>query len=243
MPQSDNPALQADILTLFPEMFPGPLAHSLAGKALDNGIWTLNAIDIRDFADDKHRTVDSPPYGGGAGMVLRADVLGRAVSSLHDTGPIIVPGPRGRPLTQNMVRDLAEKPRLSFVCGRYEGIDQRFFDAFDVLEVSIGDYILSGGEMATLTILDAVIRLLPGVLGNIDTHARESFSDSGGHGQLLEYPHYTRPAEWTAPDGNAYPVPAVLRSGNHQKIDEWRRQQAVEITKERRPDLIDPDGD
>jgi tRNA (guanine37-N1)-methyltransferase len=233
----------ANILTLFPDMFPGPLGHSLAGKALENGIWTPHAIDIRDFAEDKHRTVDSPPYGGGAGMVLRADVLGRALDSIENTGPIIVPTPRGQPMTQNMAHELAKKPNLTFVCGRYEGIDQRFYDAFDVMEVSIGDYILSGGEMACLTILDTIIRLLPGVLGNMATHNRESFSDTDEQGKLLEYPHYTRPAEWTAPDGNTYTVPAVLRSGNHQKIDEWRQDKAVEITKIRRPDLIGPNGD
>ncbi len=240
------PCLHANILTLFPDMFPGPLAHSLAGKALENDIWSYQTIDIRDYADDKHRTVDSPPYGGGAGMVLRADVLGHAVNNINKPGQIIVPTPRGTPLTQSLVADMAGYSRLSFVCGRYEGIDQRFFDAFDVMEVSLGDYILSGGEMATLTILDAIIRLLPGVVGNVDTHQRESFSaignkddkSNGDSGQLLEYPHYTRPAEWVGPDGTSHHVPDVLRSGDHQKIADWRRQQSIKITKKRRPDLI-----
>lgn len=233
-----SPSFHANILTLFPDMFPGPLAHSLAGKALDDQIWDYRTIDIRDYADDKHRTVDSPPYGGGAGMVLRADVLGRAVSNLNQPGKIIVPSPRGMRLTQSMVAEMAGKDNLTFVCGRYEGIDQRFFDATDVTEVSVGDYILSGGEMATFTILDAIIRLLPGVVGNVDTHARESFSAEGDRGLLLEYPHYTRPAKWVGPDGQTHHVPEVLRSGDHQKIADWRRRQSIKITKKRRPDLI-----
>jgi len=224
----------ARVLTIFPEMFPGMLGLSLAGKALERGLWSLQTIDIRDFADDRHGTVDDAPFGGGAGMVMRADVtdraLGRAVEADRAGGgnsPVIYLSPRGRVLDQARCRDLADGPGIVLLCGRYEGIDQRVLEARGVDEVSLGDFVLSGGEPAALALIDACVRLLPGVMGAESSLEEESF-EAG----LLEYPHYTRPAEWC---GRA--VPEVLLSGHHEKIRAWRRAEAERITRERRPDL------
>ncbi|MEO3473440.1 tRNA (guanosine(37)-N1)-methyltransferase TrmD [Roseomonas sp. CAU 1739] len=222
---------RASILTLFPEMFPGPLGLSLAGRALGNGTWSLDSHDIRGFATDRHRTVDDTPAGGGAGMVMRADVLDRAIGGVMadgDTRPLIYLTPRGRLLDQAMVRSLSTGPGCVLVCGRYEGIDQRVIDARGMVEVSIGDYVLSGGETAALVLLDACIRLLPGVMGAADSAAEESHGTEG----LLEYPHYTRPAEW---QGRA--IPEILLSGHHADVARWRRAESEKITQERRPDL------
>ncbi|KRA00382.1 tRNA (guanine-N1)-methyltransferase [Mesorhizobium sp. Root157] len=221
----------ASVLTLYPEMFPGALGLSLAGRALGGGTWSLEAVQIRDFATDRHRTVDDTPAGGGAGMVMRADVLARAIDSTAPQGdprPRLLMSPRGRPLAQARVRELASGPGVVVVCGRFEGVDQRLIEARDLEEVSIGDYILSGGEPAALVLLDAIVRLLPGVMGNEQSGEEESFE----HG-LLEHPHYTRPQEF-----EGQPIPEVLVSGNHAKIAAWRRGQAERLTRERRPDLL-----
>ena len=226
----------ATILTLYPEMFPGPLGHSLAGRALGEGIWSIDPVQIRDFATDKHRSVDDTPAGGGAGMVMRADVLGRAIDDVlarRPDAPLLAMTPRGEPLSQNLVRGLAEGPGVSILCGRFEGFDERLFEARPILPVSIGDYVLSGGEMGALTLLDACIRLLPGVMGAPLSGEEESFE-----GGLLEYPHYTRPLEW---EGRR--IPEVLRSGDHAKIAAWRKARAIEDTRLRRPDLIERHGD
>jgi tRNA (guanine37-N1)-methyltransferase len=218
----------ARVLTLFPEMFPGPLGHSLAGRALARGDWSLEPIDIRGFATDRHRSVDDTPFGGGAGMVMRADVLDAAIAFAAVPGaPLIVLTPRGRPLTQARVASLAGGPGVVLLCGRYEGVDQRVIEARGMEEISIGDYVLSGGEPAAMVLLDACVRLLPGVMGAAASADEESFS-----GGLLEYPHYTRPALW---QGRA--VPEVLLGGNHGAIAAWRRAEAERITRERRPDL------
>lgn len=229
-------SLKFNLLTLFPEMFPGFLGHSLAGKALERGEWEYRAINIRDFATDTHKTVDDTPYGGGAGMVMRADVIEQALLSVSHPGRKIYLSPRGEPLRQKLVQELAQTSSLTLLCGRYEGVDQRVLDAHGFEEISIGDYVLSGGEPAALILMDSCIRLLPGVMGNTETTAEESFSD--GAGGLLEYPHYTRPAEWTAVDGKAYSVPDILKSGDHAKIASWRREQSEEITAKKRPDLL-----
>jgi len=223
-------SFKATVLTLYPEMFPGTLGQALAGKALARGDWSLDAVQIRDFATDKHRSVDDTPAGGGAGMVMRADVLAAALDTSceeSDPRPRLLMSPRGKPLTQARVRDLAAGPGAVIVCGRFEGVDQRVIEARNLEEVSIGDYVLSGGEVAAQVLLDAVIRLLPGVMGNAQSGETESFE-----GNLLEHPHYTRPAEW---EGRL--IPEVLTSGNHAKIDQWRREEAEKLTRERRPDL------
>ncbi|WP_097090999.1 tRNA (guanosine(37)-N1)-methyltransferase TrmD [Novosphingobium sp. Chol11] len=220
----------AQILTLYPEMFPGPLGVSLAGRALSEGKWSCDPIHIRDFATDKHRTVDDTPAGGGAGMVLRADILGLAIDHALEKRPdlpVIAMTPRGRPITQGRVRELAAGPGATILCGRFEGFDERIFEARPVEQISMGDIILSGGEMGALMLLDACIRLLPGVMGAASSGDEESF-ESG----LLEYPHYTRPALW---EGRA--IPEVLRSGDHAKIAAWRKQRAEDDTRLRRPDL------
>ncbi len=220
----------AQILTLYPEMFPGPLGVSLAGRALAEGIWSCAPIQIRDFAIDKHRTVDDTPAGGGAGMVLRADVLARALdfASISLDAPILAMTPRGKPITQSRIRELAQGPGVTILCGRFEGFDERLFDARPEIEqVSMGDIILSGGEPGALMLLDACIRLLPGVMGAACSGDDESFEKG-----LLEYPHYTRPAIW---EGRT--IPEVLRSGDHAKIEAWRKQQAEIDTRSRRPDL------
>jgi tRNA (guanine37-N1)-methyltransferase len=217
----------ATILTLYPDMFPGPLGASLAGRALGEGKWSLDAVNIRDFAADKHRTVDDTPAGGGAGMVLRVDVLAAAIDSVADDRPILAMTPRGAPLTQARIRTLATGPGAIILCGRFEGFDERIFEGRAVEEVSIGDYILSGGEMGALVLLDACIRLLPGVMGAPSSGDEESF-ESG----LLEYPHYTRPPVW---EGRT--IPEVLRSGDHARIAAWRKSMAETDTRLRRPDL------
>ncbi|MCT8988719.1 tRNA (guanosine(37)-N1)-methyltransferase TrmD [Chelativorans sp. SCAU2101] len=223
-------SFRATVLTLYPEMFPGHLGLSLAGRALAVGAWSLETVQIRDFAQDKHRSVDDTPAGGGAGMVMRADVLARAIDSAapeDDPRPRLLMSPRGAPLTQARVRALASGPGAVIVCGRFEGVDQRVIEARSLEEVSIGDYILSGGEPAALVLLDAVVRLLPGVMGNESSGTEESFENG-----LLEHPHYTRPQLFEGRE-----IPAVLTSGNHKKIAEWRRAEAERLTRERRPDL------
>lgn len=233
-------AWHANILTLFPEMFPGFLGHSLAGKALERGDWSYTAVNIRDFAEGVHKTVDDTPYGGGAGMVMRADVIERALlSSASRQTPssrLIYLSPRGKPFTQKMAEQLVQEKGITLLCGRYEGVDQRVLDACNFEEISLGDYVLSGGEPAALTLMDACIRLLPGVMGNEKTAGEESFSESSGG--LLEYPHYTRPAQWTAADGKTYTVPEILTSGNHAEIAKWRRMQSEALTRKRRPDIL-----
>jgi len=219
---------RASVLTLFPEMFPGPLAQSLAGRALQTSVWSLEAVNIRDFARDRHRTVDDTPFGGGAGMVLRPDVVDAAIASVADRRPIVFLTPRGRTLTQRDAERYAAAPGLVLLCGRYEGVDQRVIDAWSMEEVSIGDYVLSGGELAALVLLDSSVRLLPGVMGAADSAVDESFAQ-----HLLEYPHYTRPAEW-----QGRRVPDVLLSGHHAAVAAWRRAEAERVTRERRPDLF-----
>jgi len=220
---------RADVLSLFPGMFPGPLAESLAGKALAADIWSLRVTDIRAFGLGRHRSVDDTPFGGGAGMVMRPDVVDAAVASVADDRPLIVLTPRGAPLTQSRVRQLAAGPGAILLCGRFEGIDQRVIEARNAEEISIGDYILSGGEIAALALLDAVIRLLPGTMGQAESAVEESFT-----APLLEYPHYTRPAIWAD-----RAVPDPLLSGNHRAIAQWRQAAAEQNTKTRRPDLYD----
>ena len=217
----------ARVLTLFPAMFPGPLAHSLAGKALQEGIWRLETVDIRGFARDKHRTVDDAPFGGGPGMVMRPDVVDAAIAATPGPGPLLYLSPRGRPLDQVRIEGLAREPGVRLLCGRFEGIDERVIEARAVEEVSIGDFVLSGGEPAAIALIDAVVRLLPGVVGDSAALAEESFTRG-----LLEYPHYTRPQMW---QGHA--VPEVLLSGHHEEIRRWRQAQAEEATRKRRPEL------
>jgi tRNA (guanine37-N1)-methyltransferase len=220
---------RASVLTLFPEVFPGPLAHSLAGRALQAGLWSLQSVNIRDFATDRHRSVDDTPFGGGAGMVMRADVVDAAVASVADDRPLVFLTPRGRRLTQPDVRRYAAGPGLILLSGRYEGVDQRVIEARAMEEVSIGDYVLSGGDLPALVLLDAAVRLLPGVMGAAESAAEESFSH-----HLLEYPHFTRPADW-----QGRRVPETLLSGHHAAIAAWRQAEAERITRERRPDLWD----
>lgn len=222
---------RAAVLTIFPEMFPGPLGVSLAGRALGDGKWALQTIDIRDFAADTHRSVDDTPAGGGAGMVMCADIAGAAIdaarSGMPPETPAIYLSPRGAPLTQSRARSLADGPGAILLCGRFEGIDQRVLEVRQIEEISIGDYVLSGGELAAMVLLDACVRLLPGVAGNEASLAEESFAAG-----LLEYPHYTRPREW-----EGHTIPDVLLSGDHERIARWRREQAEALTKARRPDL------
>jgi tRNA (guanine37-N1)-methyltransferase len=221
---------RASILSIFPEMFPGPLASSLAGKALAGGLWAIEAIDIRAHAADKHRSVDDTPAGGGPGMVMRPDVLARAIDAAApagDTRPRLLMSPRGAPLTQARVEAFARGPGVVIVCGRFEGVDERVIEGRQLEEVSLGDYVLSGGEIAAMTLIDACVRLLPGVMGAPHSAADESFAEG-----LLEYPHYTRPQLW-----EGRPIPEVLISGDHAKIAAWRRAEAERLTRERRPDL------
>ena len=213
-------------------MFPGPLGVSLAGRALGEGTWSLDAVQIRDFATDKHRSVDDTPAGGGAGMVLKPDVLAAAIDSVADGRPVLALSPRGAPLTQARVREITGGPGVILLCGRFEGFDERVFEARAIEPVSVGDYILSGGELGAMVILDACVRLLPGVMGAASSGEEESFEQG-----LLEYPHYTRPVTW---EGRT--IPEVLRSGDHAKIAAWRHARAVEDTRSRRPDLMERHG-
>lgn len=219
---------RASILTLFPAMFPGPLGQSLAGRALEAGVWSLDVVNIRDFAADRHRTVDDTPFGGGAGMVLRPDIVDAAVDSVADERPAVCLTPRGRRFTQADAQRFASGPGVILLCGRYEGIDQRVIEQRQMTEFSIGDYVLSGGELPALVLLDSIVRLLPGVMGAAESATEESFSRG-----LLEYPHYTRPAEW-----QGRRVPDVLLSGHHGAVAAWRQAESERITRERRPDLL-----
>ena len=235
------PVWTVRVLTLFPDMFPGPLGASLAGKALENRVWALETVDIRTFARDKHRSVDDTPFGGGPGMVMRPDVLDAALTATagEPDGPgpagrgrVIYLSPRGRLLDQELVRELVAAGRVTLLCGRYEGVDERVIEAQGLEEVSLGDFVLSGGEPAALALIDACVRLLPGVMGNQETVGEESFE-----GGLLEYPHYTRPAVWVDGRGETRAVPEVLLSGHHEKVKAWRLAEAERITRARRPDL------
>jgi tRNA (guanine37-N1)-methyltransferase len=219
---------RASVITIFPDMFPGPLGLSLAGKARQNGIWSLDAVDLRDFATDRHRTVDDTPAGGGPGMVMKPDVIARAIDAVAtDDRPRLLMSPRGLPLTQRKVAALAGGPGVVLLCGRFEGVDERVIAGRNLEEVSVGDYVLSGGEVAALVLIDACVRLLPGVMGEAGSLAEESFADG-----LLEYPQYTRPQVW---EGQA--IPEVLVSGDHAKVAAWRRAEAERLTGTRRPDL------
>ena len=218
---------RATVLTIFPEMLPGPLAHSLAGKALRAGLWRLETVDIREFARDKHRSVDDAPFGGGPGMVMRPDVLDAAVAGARGVGPVILLSPRGERLDQQRVGSLSEGSGVTLICGRFEGVDERVLEARAIEELSLGDFVLSGGEPAAIALIDACVRLLPGVIGDAAAVAEESFA-----GNLLEYPHYTRPQDWR---GRA--VPEILVSGHHDKVRQWRQAQAEAATQTRRPDL------
>lgn len=220
--------MQIKALTIFPELFPGFLGTSLTGKALSEEIWSLQAINIRDYAFDKHGSVDDTPCGGGAGMIMRPDVLGAALQANYHGGRLIYMSPRGKTLNQQLVRELSHEDELTVICGRFEGVDQRVLDAWNIEEVSIGDYILTGGEQAAQIMLDAIIRLLPGVLGNSESLFDESFENG-----LLEHPQYTRPAVWEGRE-----VPEVLMNGHHQKIADWRKTMSLEVTEQRRPDLM-----
>ncbi len=224
-------AWAAQVITLFPDAFPGVLGESLTGKALKDGLWALDTTDLRRFGIGKHRNVDDTPAGGGAGMVLRADVMGQAIEAATAGAPanrpILYLSPRGAPFTQSMARDLAEGPGVTLICGRFEGLDERVIDHFNITEVSLGDFVLTGGEIAAQALIDATVRLLPGVLGNAASTEEESFSSG-----LLEHPQYTRPADW-----QGRKIPDVLLSGNHGEIAKWRRAQAEALTKTRRPDL------
>jgi tRNA (guanine37-N1)-methyltransferase len=224
-------SFDADVITLFPELFPGPLGASVIGRGAAQGLWSLRLAQLRDFATDKHRSVDDTPAGGGAGMVLRADVLAAAIDSVshqNDPRPRLLMSPRGTPLTQERVRALAAGPGAVIVCGRFEGIDERVIEARNLEEVSIGDYVLAGGEVAAMVLLEAVVRLIPGVLGDEASHADESFENG-----VLEYPQYTRPALFEGRE-----IPTVLTGGDHGKVDAWRRAEAAALTKRRRPDLL-----
>jgi len=231
MAVSPSPLWCAQVLTLFPEMFPGCVGHSLAGKALEAGLWRLDVLNMRDFAESRHKNVDDTPYGGGAGMVLRPDVLAAAARGARDRfGPAfrrIYLSPRGRVLNQALVEELAATPSILFLCGRYEGVDERVLEAEAFEEISLGDFVLAGGEVAAQALIEACVRLVPGVMGNVETIEEESFASG-----LLEYPHYTRPPEW---EGRS--VPEVLISGHHEKVKAWRQEQAERLTRMRRPDL------
>ncbi|WMT92310.1 tRNA (guanosine(37)-N1)-methyltransferase TrmD [Pelagibacterium sp. H642] len=223
-------SFRASVITLFPDLFPGPLGASVIGRGIENGAWSLDIHFLRNYAADKHRTVDDTPSGGGAGMVLRADILGAALDDVapsEDPRPKILMSPRGKPLTQKRVRELEAGPGAVIVCGRFEGVDQRVIEARELEEISIGDYVLAGGEVAAMVLLEAVVRLLPGVLGAAESHADESFENG-----LLEYPQYTRPQVFEGRE-----IPPVLTSGDHGRIEKWRREQSEALTRERRPDL------
>ena len=221
---------KADVITLFPELFPGPLGASIIGRAMDKGLWSLNATQLRDYAYDKHKKVDDTPAGGGPGLVLKPDILARAIDDISpedDPRPRLLMSPRGKPLTQNYVRELAQGPGAVIICGRFEGIDQRVIDKRNLIEVSVGDYVLCGGEVAAMTLLEATTRLLPGVMGSNESELDESFENG-----LLEYPQYTRPAEFEGEN-----IPDVITNGDHKKLAEWRQEQSEKLTQARRPDL------
>jgi len=225
---------RATVLTIFPEMFPGPLAHSLLGKALQAGLWSLDTLNLRDFATDRHRSVDDVPFGGGAGMVMRAYVVDEAVQAAKTEGdqrPLLYMSPKGRRLDQAMARRLARGPGCIALCGRYEGVDERVLEKHAFTEVSLGDFVMTGGEIAAMALFDATVRLLPGVVGSRASLEEESFAQG-----LLEYPHYTRPQTW-----QGRPVPDILLSGHHRRIEDWRRQASLALTRRRRPDLLPPD--
>ncbi len=223
-----EPVWTAQVLTLYPEMFPGPLGVSLAGKALDKGLWAMNVTQIRDYALGKHRNVDDTPSGGGPGMVMRADVLAAAIDDVScDNRPLVYLSPRGKKLDRDMIREFASKEGITLICGRFEGVDERVLEARNIQEVSLGDFVLSGGEVAAMALMDAVVRTIPGVIGDADTLTEESFETG-----LLEYPHYTRPKVWEGKE-----IPDVLQSGHHGKIKEWRTAQSEKLTETRRPDL------
>ncbi|QMV00447.1 tRNA (guanosine(37)-N1)-methyltransferase TrmD [Devosia sp. D6-9] len=225
-------SFDADVITLFPDLFPGPLGASVLGRGMADGLWSLKTTQLRSFAHDRHHTVDDTPSGGGAGMVLKPDILAAAIDAIAPEGdprPKILMSPRGKPLTQVRARELALGPGAVIVCGRFEGVDQRVIEARQLEEISIGDYVLAGGEVAAMVLLEAVVRLIPGVLGGADSHADESFENG-----LLEYPQYTRPQVFEGRE-----IPAVLTSGDHGKIAKWRRERSVELTKARRPDLLE----
>lgn len=224
-------SFSASIITLFPDLFPGPLGASVIGRGMADGLWQLETTQLRDFATDRHRTVDDTPSGGGAGMVLKPDILAKAIDAVSpegDTRPRLLMSPRGKPLTQARVRELAAGPGVVIVCGRFEGIDQRVIEARELEEVSIGDYVLAGGEVAAMVLLEAVVRLIPGVLGAAESHADESFENG-----LLEYPQYTRPQLFEGRE-----IPPVLTSGDHGKVEKWRRAESEKLTRARRPDLL-----
>lgn len=224
-------SFSAHIITLFPDLFPGPLGASVLGRGMADGLWSLSTTQLRDFATDRHRTVDDTPSGGGAGMVLKPDILARAIDAVSPEGdprPRILMSPRGTPLTQAKARELAAGPGAVIICGRFEGIDQRVIEARGLTEISIGDYVLAGGEVAAMVLLEAVVRLIPGVLGGAESDADESFENG-----LLEYPQYTRPQSWEGRD-----IPAVLTSGDHGKVEKWRRAESEALTRARRPDLL-----
>ncbi|MDB5537418.1 MAG: trmD [Devosia sp.] len=226
-------SFSATVITLFPDLFPGPLGASVLGRGMADGLWSLETAHLRDFATDRHRTVDDTPSGGGAGMVLKADILASAIDAVAPPGdprPRILMSPRGKPLTQARVRELAAGPGAVIVCGRFEGVDQRVIDARQLEEISIGDYVLAGGEVAAMVLLEAIVRLIPGVLGAAESHADESFENG-----MLEYPHYTRPQAFEGVD-----IPTVLTSGDHGKIAKWRQAESLALTQKRRPDLLDP---
>ncbi len=225
-------SFSAAVITLFPDLFPGPLGASVIARGMADGLWSLETTQLRNFATDRHRTVDDTPSGGGAGMVLKPDILAAAIDAVAPAGdprPRILMSPRGKPLTQARVRELAAGPGAVIVCGRFEGVDQRVIDARQLEEISIGDYVLAGGEVAAMVLLEAIVRLIPGVLGAAESHADESFENG-----LLEYPHYTRPQSFEGTE-----IPAVLTSGDHGKIAKWRQAQSVAITQARRPDLLE----
>jgi len=223
--------LNFTVLTIFPEMFPGPVGQSITGNALEEGLWSMYVVNIRDFAIDQHSTVDDRPFGGGSGMVMKPDVLSNAIESLEKIDRLIYMSPRGKPLNQELVEEISSSGNVGIICGRYEGIDERVINEFDIEELSVGDYVLSGGEIGAFSLIDACVRQISGVLGNPEAVLEESFG-SGGYKNLLEYPHYTRPADWKGKK-----VPEVLLSGNHEDIQSWRFNKALEITKERRKDL------
>jgi tRNA (guanine37-N1)-methyltransferase len=229
-------SLHASILTIFPEMFPGTLQYSLAGQALKKGIWSYNIFNIKDFGLSRHKNVDDEPYGGGSGLIMRPDVIGNCIDQVLTTHPkakIYYPSPRGKLFNQNIAREMIQDNQIIILCGRFEGVDERIIEEYNITEISVGDYILSGGEVAALAILDCLIRLLPNVLVNQDTLQSESFEKNGEFAGLLECPLYTRPVKWKERE-----VPNVLLSGNHQLIKDWKKKQSISITAERRPDLL-----